>query len=462
MPKFAKRFLIGVAALAAVFAVVLLCINLYLQSSGVQQRIRNATLQALGTEVKIRSTSYTPWGGLVLRGLSVPSAAPADPNVIEAEALRIRFSLFPLLRQKFVVTECTLSAPRLLVRQLEDGSWVVPLPPPRTPEIPLTPGAPVGPALKGPSFKAELQRFRLVNGTIVFLDAKTRTVLKLDKSNIDARVAPDQTAKGNFEVGVVEIANAIKPQHIAGPFTWDGKALDLPDIKGDLAGGSLAGKYRLLAGAEPSFTLDVKLDHVLLKQLALDAHVDPGQTDGYLRGTLDLAGDPRSSKSLTGRGRAELISARLQPMDFIVQLGTVIGVEELQLLQLSDAHADFNVWNERVNLDDVVLKSENLILRGKGMVRFNGKLKVEAQLLVNQKLQQQFKGVLGPNFVDSEIPGYKQLPFAITNRIDNPKSDLLEKITGLKIGGDLQGLFNSFFRPSPQKSPDPDDDKDGN
>lgn len=461
MPKFAKRFLIGAAVLAALFAVALLCVNLYLQSSGVQQRIRNAAIQSLGTEIKIRGTSYTPWGGLVLRGLSVPSAVATDPNVIEAEALRVRFPLLPLLQQKFIVSECTLSAPRLIVRQLEDGSWVVPLPPVRTPEIPVTPG-PTGPGVKGPSFKAELQRFHLKNGTIVFLDAKTRTVLKFDKSHIEARIADDRTASGDFEIGVVDIANALKPRQITGPFTWDGQALDLPKIEGSLAGGKLQGKYRLIAGDQPSFTLGVLLDKVMLKQLASEAHVDAGQTDGYLQGNLDLAGDPRDSKSLTGKGRVNLISARLKPMDFLVQLGTMMGVEELQLLQLSDAHADFTVWNERVNLDDVFLKSENLILRGKGPIRFNGKLKLEAQLLVNTKLQQQLKGVLGPNFVESEIPGYKQLSFSVTNRIDSLKTDLLDKITGLKIGGDLQGIFNSFFKPAPPPKPKSDEKNEDN
>ena len=110
MPTFAKRFLFIAAGVLVAAAIVLLCVNLYLQSDGVQQRIRDAAVRALGTEVKIRSSMYTPWSGLVLRGISVPDPANANPSVVEATALRIRFALVPLLKRRFVITECTLSS----------------------------------------------------------------------------------------------------------------------------------------------------------------------------------------------------------------------------------------------------------------------------------------------------------------------------------------------------------------
>ena len=128
MYKFAKRFFSIAAGFLVATAIVLLCINLYLQSDGVQQRIRDAALRSLGTEVKIRSTMYTPWSGLVLRGISVADPTNANLNIVEATALRVRFSLVPLLNNCFVITECTLFEPKLIVRQLENGDWLIPLP----------------------------------------------------------------------------------------------------------------------------------------------------------------------------------------------------------------------------------------------------------------------------------------------------------------------------------------------
>ena len=106
-------------------AIVLLCVNLYLQSDGVQQRIREVALRSSGTEVNIRSTIYTPWSGLILRGIRVADPTNANLNIVEAAALRVRFSFVPLLKNRFVITECTLFEPKLIVRQLGNGDWRV-------------------------------------------------------------------------------------------------------------------------------------------------------------------------------------------------------------------------------------------------------------------------------------------------------------------------------------------------
>jgi uncharacterized protein involved in outer membrane biogenesis len=294
VPKIAKRFLFVAAAIVAVIALVLLCINLYLQSGGVQQRIRAAAERALGSEVKIRSTSYTPWGGLNLRGLSVPDPGSSQRNIVEADGLRVRFPLLPLLQQRFEVTECILIEPTLVARQAPDGNWILPLPGRRPKDVEV-PAQPSGPSIKGPTFKAEVKKVRIAEGTILFIDSKSRPVLSLDKVDMEARIGPDQTAEGTFYVARMQVSTSLKPNKIGGPFKWDGKVLDLPAIKGFLAGGNLEGSYRLTTGSEPSFTLGARLDGVLLKKLAEDAHVEPGKTDGKLQGSLEVAGDPRNS-----------------------------------------------------------------------------------------------------------------------------------------------------------------------
>ncbi len=449
VPKIAKRFLFVVAGGVGVIALVLLSINLYLQSGAVQERIRSAAERALGAEVRNKGTTYTPWGGLNLHELSIPDPTAPERNIVEAKGLRVRFPLIPLLSQRFVVRECVLIEPKVYARQAADGNWILPLPA-RRPEAVEVPSTPSGPVVKGPSFRAELQRFRLAEGSVVFIDAKSRPVLTLEKVDVDALVAPDMTVEGTFYVARMEVAGALKPKKIGGPFTWDGQVLNLPGVVGTLAGGNLTADFRVVALGEPSFTLGAKLDGVLLKKLVEDANVEPGKTDGELMGTLELAGDPRRSDTLTGRGHFELVSAQLRPMEFLVKVGELFQIDELQLLKLHDAKVDLTIADEKVQIDDLILKSENLILTGKGPVRFNGKLKIEARLLVNSKLQDKLKGLLGDKFVESEVPDYRQLPFSVTGRIDNPKTDLLDKITGIKMGNEVPGLLKNLFQILPQ------------
>ena len=458
MPIFAKRFLFIAAGVLVAAAIVLLCVNLYLQSDGVQQRIRDAAVRSLGSEVKIRSSMYTPWSGLVLRGISVPDPTNANPSVAEATALRIRFGLSPLLKRRFVMTECTLFEPRLIVRQLENGDWVIPLPPAATkpPEAPREPSL----VAKGASFKAELQHFRLRGGSVTFLNAKNRAIVTLERMDVSGQIALDGSAAGIFEIGKADLFSSLRPRKVGGAFAWDGKVLDLPEIQGSLAAGKLTGKFRVESGEQPSFVLGLQLAGVLLRKLAEEAQLEPGKTEGTLHGWIQLAGDPRDSDSVNGSGHFELVSATLKPVEFLTKLGELLQIDELQLLKLSDARLDLTIRDERVQVDDIILRSDNLILRGKGPVRFNGKLNIDAQLLFNSKLQNQLKGVLGKNLVDSEDPDYRQIPFTVTGRIDNPKTDLLDKLIGAKVGQDVGGMLMNILRSSaPQKTEEKKEEK---
>jgi hypothetical protein len=381
-----------------------------------------------------------PWSGLVLRGIRVADPTNANLNIVEAVALRVRFSLVPLLKNRFVITECTLFEPKLIVRQLENGDWLVPLPSARA-QAPEGSKEDSPSTAKGFSFKAELQQFRLRSVNIVFLNAKNRVIATLDRADISGQIASNQSVTGIFEVGTADFFNSLKPRKIGGPFTWDGKVLDFPNIQGSLAGGRLNGNYRIESGDKPSFVLGLQVSGVLLRKLAEEAQLEPGKTEGILQGSVDLEGDPRESRSTTGAGHFELVSAKLKPIDFLAKLGKLLKIDELQLLKLSDAKIDVTIRDKRVQVDDVILKSDNLILRGSGPVRFNGKMNLDARLLVNLKLQRQLRGVLGNNLVDSEDPEYRQIPFRVMGRIDKPKTDLLDKLIGAKVGQDVGGML---------------------
>jgi hypothetical protein len=75
-------------------------------------------------------------------------------------------------------------------------------------------------------------------------------------------------------------------------------------------------------------------------------------------------------------------------------------------------------------------------------------MNLDARLLVNLKLQRQLRGVLGKNLADTEDPEYRQIPFSVTGRIDNPKTDLLDKLIGAKVGQDVGGMLVNILRSS--------------
>ena len=456
MPIIAKKILIVVGAVVIVLSIALLMVNLYLQSEGVQHRIRQAVASGLGAPIQIRSTSYTPWGGLVIGGIEVPDPEKKDLNILEAEALRVRFGFFPLFQGRLLVKQVTLRNPTVVARQRPDRSWVVLVPPPPVSEIPLPlpdeDAKPAGaPGVPRRSIKVEVDEIRVENATISFSDRKGRPVVRAENGTFIARVAGDKTSAGTFEIGRLQIGTGLRPRSIGGPFKWDGKVLSLPSITGTLAGGEILGSYRLETGAASAFQGKLEVRGVKLKKLAEEAGGDRESTGGSLNGQVLLMGNPLDMAAVTGNGTLDLTAARIKPLDFLVQVGQMLGVEELQMLNLSEATSRFTVSDGKVHVDTIFLKSENLILTGKGTADFDGELDLDGALLVNKKLQRQLKAVVGKNFVQAEDPEYKQLDFRVTNTVSNPRTDLLDKLVGMKVGQDVGNLLKNLFRaPKPK------------
>src|SRR5262245_18574216 len=123
--------LIGLSGILALAAVLLLGVNLYVQSQSTQVRIQQELGQRLGTTLHIARISVTPWGGLRLSGITIPQASSESPgNYLEARtfSLRVRFS--SLFSQPLVIKEVSLIQPNVFWKQNADGKWRLPEPVP--------------------------------------------------------------------------------------------------------------------------------------------------------------------------------------------------------------------------------------------------------------------------------------------------------------------------------------------
>jgi len=111
----------------ALAAIVLLGVNLYVQSQGTQTRIQQELSQRLGTPLTIRRISVTPWGGLKLSGLTIPQiSGRASGNFLNAEAFRLRIRFLSLFSRRLVIKEILLVEPDVIWLQNSDGKWRLP------------------------------------------------------------------------------------------------------------------------------------------------------------------------------------------------------------------------------------------------------------------------------------------------------------------------------------------------
>src|SRR6476620_12204663 len=96
--------LIVVVAAVALVGLVLLAINLYVQSPGTQIRLREIVSENIGCPVSVFRISFTPWAGLHLQEVAIEDPSVGYP-LLKAQDLWIQCNYLPLLRRKLIVRQ---------------------------------------------------------------------------------------------------------------------------------------------------------------------------------------------------------------------------------------------------------------------------------------------------------------------------------------------------------------------
>ena len=118
---------IALGALVGLAAMVLLGVNLYVQSQGAQAKIQQELSRSLGVPLKIRSMSVTPWGGLELSGITIPQTVSVGPkHFLEARTFRLRVRFLSLFSRRLVIKEVSLIGPTVVWPQNKEGQWRLP------------------------------------------------------------------------------------------------------------------------------------------------------------------------------------------------------------------------------------------------------------------------------------------------------------------------------------------------
>lgn len=468
MPPLAKPILIAIGALIALAAIATLGLNLYLQSSGVQQRLAAAVSPGTGAPPAIGATYYTPWSGLVVSRVKLPPQPGSNRPMLEIPTLKLRIALGDLFAGRLTIENIDIIEPVLVLARQPGGAWIekkspapASLPAAAEPSEPIAqtttqPETPVATNAAPETKKSEtrLEAFQVKNGTAIFYTQSGMPSFKAEGLDIESAPSPDGGITGKFRLARAAIQGAVQPRDITGTFSWKDGRLAIPDVKGSWAGGEIAGAFELLP--DPAFRASIAADNVSLQKFAADSGVDPGNTGGTFRGNLALQGIPGSPETFLGGGKAVLSEARVEPVDFIRQLGELLRIEELRLLELGTAEADFSIRDGRVIVDRLVTVTENLMMDATGTIDFAGALDLDARFHVNEKLRRETRGLLGTNFKPSEQAGYTHMPFEVGGTLAKPKTDLLDKLVGVRIGQDVGGFLKSILRmPGTKKQPKP-------
>lgn len=480
MQKFSRIFLIILGTLLVLATLALLGVNLYVQSLGTQTRIQQELGHRLGTPIHIQRISVTPWSGLKLSGLTIPQVSGrGSENFLEARTFRLRIRFSSFFSRRLVIKEVSLVDPHVVWAQNADGKWR--LPGSTQPEnLPLESGQ-EGPQGRSPSrvtqtepagvsvpsastfpdvvdmpretareserprFVPEIRRIKLKGGNFRFLEASGKFVAAFEGLELRSNIHDSATLEGNAHVARISLRDRFFLKGMRSALRYAPGKLELSEMSAQIGGGDLSGRFAMQpqAGDSP-FNLAVRFRNVEAEQVIIDAGGEKGMVKGKLEGNFEATGKIADANALSGTGEILLRDGQLRQYSLLVALGQVLQIEELTQLKLDQAQVKYHIDAGIVTVEEMILRSPNIRLSAKGMIALDGKMRLDSQLAINEKIRNQlFKSIRG-NFRPMDEPGYFAVDFEVGGTIDRPKSNLVEKVVGKDLK-DFGNVINSFL-----------------
>ncbi len=471
MKKFSRSLLLALGVLAAIAIVVLLAVNLYVQSQATQARIQQELSHRIGAPLKIRQISVTPWGGLKLSGITIPQTLPGlSGNFLEAQTFRLRIRFGSLFGRRLVIKEISLVRPTVVWQQNAAGKWRLPekkgpSPPPPTPPIAEAAPSPIPvppepsaaeqpppvvaanpPRTPVPStFIPEIRRIMLAHGDLRFLSEKGKPVATFSGVDFRSNLRNGTAVRGTIKIDKTSLRDRFFLSDLESPLQYDPSILDFSKISAKAAGGEIQGSFVMRPQEENSpFKATVRFRGLEASDLIKQAGGPEGMVRGKLEGTLEGAGQTADPNALTGRGEIYLREGQVQQYSLLVALGQILQIEELTQLHLDEAHVKYHLTPGLVTVDELLLQSPNIRLSAHGKITFAGKMRLEAQLALSEKVRAQLFGAIRNNFTPTNQPGYSGIDFQIKGTVDRPKTNLMDKLVGQDLK-DIGSMLNSFF-----------------
>jgi len=476
--KLSRVLLIVLGAILGVAILILIGVNMYVQSQGTQARIQQELSQRLGTTLHLRRISVTPWAGLKLSGITIPQSQPGVPSdFLTAKTFRLRIKFSSLFSQRLVIKEISLINPEVVWAQNQDGKWRVPsMPEPVTtessaaktetarptslektpsterkelaPEVASTnePASPLSDETEEASpFTPEVRRVNLVHGRFRFLDEKLKDVATFDDVQFHSDFRTATGLRGDISIEKSSLRDRFFLEQLQSPLRYAPDELDLSQITAHAGGGEITGRFTLLPQTENSpFTVSVKFHDIQADRIVADAGGARGMITGRLEGHLDASGTIADENALAGSGEIILRDGQVQQYSLLVALGQLLQIEELRQLHFDQAQVKYHINPGEITIDELLFRSKNIRLSATGTVSFEGKLQLESQLAVSEGMRGQLFRAIRENFQATNEPGYFAVSFQVSGTVGRPKTNLMDKLIGRDLK-DLGSVINSFI-----------------
>jgi hypothetical protein len=252
---------------------------------------------------------------------------------------------------------------------------------------------------------------------------------------------------GTLNIARVSFNQGLSLQHFKARIRKRSDSFLIDPFSSRIANGSdgkLTGSFLLQEeNAHSPYQLNVAFSEISLKELIKGVPA----IEGKVQGTFFMKGMLEDSEKKEGEGTLEIVGMQFKGTGPLAQIGQLLGIQELQLLQFNKAIAKYTVTPHQLVVKSCQLDSNNFMIHGHGVISYDGRLHLSALLLLNGKLQSRLQGLIpAASLVPSDIVGFVALPFEITGSLDHPQNNLLQNVALPAINTPVQGLIQQIFK----------------
>lgn len=449
MKRLSKVILIAFTVVLVAAVVAVLGLRTYVQSASGRARAEDAISRALKVPVKIGAISLELPSTLRAENLSTADIdTPGQPK-ISARQLHGTLALGPLLSGSFEIRGVALDQPNVDWPQNAEGRWEWPSPEKvksdlkkLEPKVEKAPSKKTGVLVRG---------VKLTNGTLVLRGNKQQPVLAASGLSAEFSEINEQQLVGAVSAERMAWLETYVFEKMSTRVSYAQDMLKLEDFDAAVFGGSIHGRYELDTKKDGQpFKSSINLKQVDLDSLATAGGWTHGEVAGRLSGEAQWSGLTDRLERVEGPGHLTIENGKFKKLEVFESVAQLVGLGELANFQPRTTTADFQLRDEKVFFDSLVLATDTLRISAKGVARFDDKLDLEAQLAVPERLMPTIPEIARDNFVKID-DGQRGLDFKIYGKASSPKTDLDKRLIGGKVQDKIADLLGNLFGSKPEK-----------
>lgn len=396
---------------------------------------------AAGVDVQAKTLEVSLFRGVTLEGLTVANPPGFPGRLLEAEAFRLRYDLWPLLRGRLQVDEIALDAPVLALSMNARGVYNY------EKLAPAAAKAPAPPSFMALPLELVLSRLAATKGRISLVDHAKATLLDVRGADLSSRFqmsAGSVRGSGTARLETMVLADALFVRDVRAPLELSRRSLRLGPIAGRLAEGEAGGDLRADFEKDLRYSLDIAVKRAQVETLLKEARSEAAMT-GSLAASASFEGTGGLA-TLKGRGHAEVSDCKIRHSKVLAAVAAALQVPELAHPDFDECRMEFSMAAGRVTTPVLSMKSPALQLTGEGSLNLtDDAIAYDMTLALDRRLLGRVPVEEMRAAFSERADGLAAVDFRVSGTLAAPRTDLLTRIAKAGASEALKDALGRLF-----------------